>query len=410
MKQIENLWKERVQLHTVELRKYLKYIFNDHLLFVAIFALGAGAFYYNGWVKTLDESFPVAWVMGIILGLFLTMSPIYTFLKEADKVYLLPIEMKLKFYFRKAIHVSFMLQSYILLMILAACMPMYAKVTGNGFKSFFLILLILLIVKLWNLYLQWDVLKIQDYRISYIDWLVRFVVNCSFIYFIIERSLPWIYGLYILIFLGLYFIYHQATKEKTLKWDTLINKEEKRMSAFYRFANLFTDVPKLRGQVKRRKWLDPLLNFVQYDQKNTYSYLFIRTFMRTSEYFGLFIRLLLIGGFLLYFSDQFYLVLGISIIFLYLTGFQLIPMIRFHELKIWQFLYPVQRSFKEKSFIKLLHVILLVQSVIFGVIVLISNKWESGLIVLIVNIVFSLGFVKWFVPSRIKKINKGTIF
>ena len=46
MKQIENLWKERVQLHTVELRKYLKYIFNDHLLFVAIFALGAGAFYY----------------------------------------------------------------------------------------------------------------------------------------------------------------------------------------------------------------------------------------------------------------------------------------------------------------------------------------------------------------------------
>lgn len=78
-------------------------------------------------------------------------------------------------------------------------------------------------------------------------------------------------------------------------------------------------------------------------------------------------------------------------------------MIRFHELKIWQFLYPVQRSFKEKSFIKLLHVILLVQSVIFGVIVLISNKWENGLIVLIVNIVFSLGFVKWFVPSRIKK-------
>ena len=41
-----------------------------------------------------------------------------------------------------------------------------------------------------------------------------------------------------------------------LKWDLLIAQEEKRMASFYRLANLFTDVPKLKDTVKRRKWLD----------------------------------------------------------------------------------------------------------------------------------------------------------
>ncbi|MGE8205139.1 ABC transporter permease [Heyndrickxia sp. NPDC080065] len=406
MKQIESLWKERVQLYIHDLRRYLKYIFNDHLLFVVIFALSAGAYYYSGWVKTLNADFPIGWVMGILLGIVLTMSPIYTLLKEADKVYLLPIEMKLKSYFRKAIFLSFFLQAYILLMLLAVCMPMYAKVSGNGFKSFWYILIILFILKIWNLFLQWDVLKLQNQKLAAIDWIIRFILNMSFIYFIIERVDIWINAIYILLYLALFVVYHQKVKEKTLKWDILINREQKRMSAFYRFANLFTDVPKLKGQIKRRKWLDPVLQFVQYDQRNTYTFLFARTFIRSSEYFGLFVRLTLIGGVLLYFSGQQYLLIGIPILFLYLTGFQLIPMIRYHELKIWQYLYPVEGSLKGKSFLQLLNIFLFVQSIIFGIIVLLRHSWENGLFVLILGIVFSFIFIKWYVPSRLRKINQ----
>lgn len=40
MRQIENLWQERMQAYTKELRRYFKYMFNDHLLFVLIFGGG----------------------------------------------------------------------------------------------------------------------------------------------------------------------------------------------------------------------------------------------------------------------------------------------------------------------------------------------------------------------------------
>lgn len=406
MKQIESLWKERVQLYIHELRRYLKYIFNDHLLFVAIFALGAGTYYYSGWVKTIDESFPIGWVMGILLGIFLTMSPIYTLLKEADKVYLLPIEMKLKSYFQKAIRLSLFVQAYLLLMILAACMPMYVRASGNGFQSFLYILIILVILKVWNLCLHWDVLKFQNQRLSIIDWVIRFILNVSFLYFIIEMAAPWVYGIYILIYLAVFLFYHRLAKEKTLKWDVLIDIEQKRLSAFYRFANLFTDVPKLKGEVKRRKWFDPIFNMITYDQNNTYRFLFARTLIRSSEYFGLFLRLTIIGGVILFFSEQIYLCIGIAILFLYLTGFQLIPMVRYHELKIWQYLYPVNRALKDQSFLHILTMCMFVQSVFFGIIVFISNTWGNGLIVLLIGILFSIIFVKSYVPNRLRKMNR----
>ncbi|MED3651490.1 ABC transporter permease [Heyndrickxia sporothermodurans] len=407
MKQIESLWKERVQLYIHELRKYLKYIFNDHLLFVAIFALGAGAYYYNGWVKTLDESFPIGLVMGILLGLFLTMSPIYTLLKEADKVYLLPIEMKMASYFRKSILFSFVIQAYLLLMLLAICMPMYVQASGNGFQSFLYILIVLFILKVWNLYLQWDMLKIQDQRTAIFDWLIRFVLNSCFIYFIIERANPWIYGLFIILYLALFVFYHRTVKGKTLKWDVLIDKEQKRLNAFYRFANLFTDVPKLKGQVKRRKWLDWIFQFISYEQKNTYTFLFARTLIRSSEFFGLYMRLSIIGAILLYFSNQMYLSIGISILFLFLTAFQLIPMVNYHELKIWQYLYPVDRTFKEKSFLTILTVSIFIQSIFFGVVVLFSQSWLNGLIVCLAGILFSVIFTKSYVPVRLRKMSRS---
>jgi ABC-2 type transport system permease protein len=407
MKQIDNLWKERLQLYSIEMRRYLKYIFNDHLLFVAIFALSGGAYYYSSWVKTIDSSFPIGLVMGIVLGICLTVSPIYTLLKEADKVFLLPIETRLHFYFRKAISLSFVIQAYILLMVLAVLMPMYVQSTGSSYRSFFYLLIVILIMKYWNLLLQWAALKYQDNQVALIHWIIRFALNSVFIFFIVEKASFWLIGLLILLFIGAFIYFHQGVKAKTLKWDLLVEKEERRLTAFYRFANLFTDVPKLKGQIKRRKWLDPFINGIRYDQKNTYRFLFARTFIRASEYFGLFVRLTILGGLILFFSDQRYLMMGIAILFLYLTGFQLIPMIRFHELKIWMNLYPIQGDIKVKSFLKVIHIVLNIQAVIFGVLAIISSTWLNGVIVFIVSIVFVFILVKVYIPSRLRKIGEN---
>ena len=86
-----------------------------------------------------------------------------------------------------------------------------------------------------------------------------------------------------------------------LKWDLLISQEEKRMASFYRLANMFTDVPKLKDTVKRRKWLDIFINRIAFSRDKTYLYLFSRAFLRSSDYLGLFIRLTVIGALAIYF-------------------------------------------------------------------------------------------------------------
>ena len=72
------------------------------------------------------------------------------------------------------------------------------------------------------------------------------------------------------------------------------------MHRIYKFIQLFTDIPEVSSTVKR-KYLDPLLGVVKKTSENTYAYLFIRSFLRGSEYSGLLFRLILVGGVLLFF-------------------------------------------------------------------------------------------------------------
>ncbi|MCR2821070.1 ABC transporter permease [Lederbergia panacisoli] len=406
MKHIDELWRDRFQSYMKELRRYLKYMFNDHLLFVLIFGGGAAIYYYSGWVKTLTSGFPVGIVMAFILGVVLTVSPISTFLKEADLVFLLPLETKLSSYFRKGLSVSFIGQSYIILLILAACMPMYVQVTGNGFSMFFYMLMLALALKIWNLIIHWQLLKIRDSFVHVYDWIIRYIFNALLFYFFIEKASYWFFGVVLLI-MAVFTIYvKEASKNKTIKWEILIEKEQGRMQAFYHAANMFTDVPHLKGKVKRRIWLDPVFSMIPYGKESTYRFLFARTILRTSEFSGLIVRLTLISIFIIIFSGNFYLSIAISLLFLYLTGFQLFPILRKHELIIWTSLYPVEHSQKRDAFQKLLFQVLLVQAVLFGLCAFVSIGLQNGIIVLFISIAFTLLFAKIYAPGRIVKLDR----
>ncbi|WP_019721770.1 ABC transporter permease, partial [Heyndrickxia coagulans] len=264
MNEIDLLWKERFASYLKNLRRYTRYIFNDHLLFVLIFGLGAAAFYYSRWVKHLSPDFPVALVMGLLLGLFLAASPVYTLLKEADRVFLIPMEMRMRPFFKKAILFSFSIQAYLLLFVLAALMPMYAAVTGHGFGRFFGLLVLLLALKMWNLLLSWNVYKLPEPYAPVFDWIIRFALSAAFVFLVVNEASLFLVGILAAVMLGLFLYFYQLAQKRTLRWDALIEREQRRLMGFYRFANLFADVPELKGQVKRRKWLDPLLAGIRY--------------------------------------------------------------------------------------------------------------------------------------------------
>ncbi len=398
----KKLWKDRSGHRLKEFGVYLRYILNGHLVVVLLFLIGTAAFYYQNWISTLSAEFPAAIIIALLLGVFLTHSPVYTFLLEADQVFLIPLETKLKGYFFRAGLVSLVFQGYIVLMVLAILMPMYAHVSANGFKSFFIFLFVLLIMKAWNIAVSWRIHYYVQPSVYVWDMIVRFFINAIFTFLLFNNANVLFLIIFIFIMAAYYQSFFMRTKKMGLKWDLLITQEEKRMASFYRLANLFTDVPKLKDTVKRRKWLDLFINRISFSQENTYLYLFARTFLRSSDYLGLFIRLTVIGAIALYFISFGVGQLVLSLLFIYLTGFQLLPLSNHHQNKLWIDLYPVSLKHKTNAFQSILLSILYIQSSIFTMIILVKGEWLFSVIVLLSGILFSFLFVNVYSKKRLK--------
>ncbi|MCH1626811.1 ABC transporter permease [Ferdinandcohnia quinoae] len=400
----KDLWKKRSVQYFNEVKRYLRYMLNDHLLIALIFLLGGAAYYYNKWLKELPDHFPYALIIAVIFAFILTNSRIQTLLKEPDLVFLLPIEKKLNPYFQRAFWFSFMFQSYVLLLVFAVAAPLYLAATGRSFLSLLVIFGFILLSKVWNLLLSWNVQYSNEPSTRYTDFIIRLLVNFVLVYLLFSNANLIFIGSIALIMIVLLVYFQRVASQKGIKWDYLIDLESRRMMAFYRLANLFTDVPKLKEQVKKRAWLNWSTSFIKYSKKNTYSYLYIRTFLRTSDYLGMFLRLTIIGGLFLYFADFKYGNAVIVVLFIYLTGYQLITLWRHHSLKIWIQLYPVRDSTKEKSFLQILFVLLVIQSILFTFILIVANGLFIAFVALLIGILFSYVFVYFYVKVRVKKL------
>ncbi|MED1623363.1 ABC transporter permease [Bacillus pseudomycoides] len=398
------LWKERFKYFLKEVRTYSKYVFNDHLKFIFVFIIGAGAYYYQQWLQTLTPSFPTALVMAVLLGLVLTAGSIQTLLKEADLVYLLPVEEKLKPYFTKAFLFTFMIQLYVIAIVAAALAPLYFQQMKQTGGAYIWIVAALVLVKAWNLFVAWEKSFLTDQGMQRADWFVRFLCNGLFVYFLVERTSVIYIGVILFVMVVYLAFMYQKVQGKPLNWEYLIAEEGKKMMRLYRIANMFVDVPALKERVSRRKWLDFVLSMI--GEKRTYLYLYTRTFLRSGNYFGLYMRLLAIGGVILYFIPFLYGRFIVSIVFLYLIGYQLLSLWKHHRLKLWLDLYPVTVEEKKKDFLKLLNAILYIGSVVFTIIFAFATKdIIMTCILLAASIVFSIAFVYQYGAKRIERLN-----
>lgn len=394
------LWKERFQKTSRELKNYSRYIFNGHFVIVMMFLIGGGSYYYQSWVKTLTPDFPAAFIVAVLLALVLTYSPIYTFFLDADRIFLLPLETELTKYVQRSFIVSFFVQIYLLVLIFLALLPMYLQIYKASLQMLTWFFVFMLVVKGWNMIMRWKVQFFVESSVHITDSFVRYFLNAAFLYLLFSQANMIYFTILLIVMLlqAIYFI--RQTKTKGLQWEWLIALEEKRLNSFYRLANMFTDVPKLRARVKRRKWLDWLLTFITNRQSDTYLYLFTRTFLRAGDYFGLFVRLTIIGMLAIYFIPNEYGRVAFALLFIYLTGLQLLPLWKHHENKLWVDLYPVKNDCKLTSFQKLLMTVLSTQLVIFTVLLLIVDTW----FVAVAFTLIGFGLIYYFVYLYCKKL------
>lgn len=403
---IKELWRKRQVQHFKEISRYLRYMLNDHLLIALLFLGGGGAYYYNYWLQDVPNNFPYAFIIALVLGIILTGSRVQTLLKEPDLVFLLPIEKKLTPYFQKAFWYSLFSQIYLLLIVFAIAAPLYLAVTDKTFSSLFAIFVIVLLCKAWNLLMTWFTQHYTESSTYYTDIVIRLVLNIIIMYLLFSGASILFIGSVVVIMIGLLLYFHKAVENKGLKWNTLIELEAKRMLTFYRIANLFTDVPKLKERVKKRPWLNWVTGFIAYSKKNTFRYLYSRTFLRTSDYLGMYVRLTIIGGLVIYFVPFQYGKAFVMILFLYLTGYQLITLWRHHSLKIWVQMYPVSEATKLASYLQFLFQLLVVQCVLFTVILFITVNISTSFILLVTGLVFIYLFVFFYTKGKIRKLER----
>jgi ABC-2 type transport system permease protein len=186
----EIFFKQRLSDHMKELNRYLRYIFNQHLAIAMLFIISGLAYYYQQWLETISPDFPAALLIGAVFGLLVSYSPVRTMLKEADLIFLLPLEPKMHRYFRLTIGYSFFTQLYLLLLAAAALAPLFfAADLGDNFTSYLLVFIVMLIFKLWNLYMNWWMLKIRNVNNRRLEQTLRVMLNVGSFWLLVRGDL-----------------------------------------------------------------------------------------------------------------------------------------------------------------------------------------------------------------------------
>jgi ABC-2 type transport system permease protein len=395
-------YKNRITAHLKETSRYLRYIFNGHLVIAMFFFIAVAAYYYQRALAELPESFPAAIVIGASFGLAAGYSPVRTLLKEPDLVFLITAESKMTAYFRNSLIYSFIIQLYVILLIAAALGPLYFAAFPERAGSVYLwTVAVLIIFKLGNLIANWWMLKVRDSRVRQAETGVRAALNVAVFYFMVNGDmLP--AGIVTVLFAFVFlYAFNLSGKQAGLHWSLLVEKDNQRMQAFYRIANMFADVPHLKAPIKKRKWLVSLFTKLPLIKKHTYDYLYRITFIRSGDYLGMYFRLILIGLIAIYFIPNEILKVLLGVLFLYLSSFQMMSLYKHHRTILWLDLYPVDPDIRKSSLIHLLFQLTLIQTVIFALMFLVMQLYLFSAIMLAAGIIFNYLFIHGYVKQKL---------
>lgn len=396
---MNNLWKKRLNLYLKRMIKYYRYVFNDHFVIALLFLLGGISYTYSNFIKSLNVDLSYPWAKPVVIIALLVMlqfGKVGTLIDEPDKVFLLPQEKGMREYLMKAQKRAWVSNSVIQIVVWIVLLPfIYYGVHLNLVESIILLLsqVALKVAQVNLFFIRAFEAKYQAGKYSLIfNYVVPLIVYMLGLYASIYFALG--------ITVGLILYLKSLPKNKIIQWNYLIDVEKLRLMRKYSFFNLFTDVPQVKKKAKRRKYLDWLIPKF----KNVYGYLFIRAIIRNGEYSGLYIRLTVIEFIVLLFIPKFWLSLVIGMLFIYLIGFQMLPLYKYFDDNVFVHLYPLETNSKGKEFKSILLALLIINAFLatIAVYIAIQNILLSGAFLALV-LVESILFVYGYANLRLEK-------
>lgn len=391
---------KRYKNHLKELSKYSKYVFNDHLMIILFFLFGGLMLSY---INFLDHGYKIPVVLGRLLVLVISLvlikiGKLATLFQEADSVFLLPKEAKLKQYLDKSLVFSFIVPLVCMLFSFFFLWPLIKMNHIYSLVDYLALIFTIAIFKWDNLIYQGISVYLKTVNINWQKWLIPVALLLIF--------LPYgVYGsLMISILNTIYLLSVYKKKSSILDFTKAIELEKARMQQIYKFLNLFTDVPNIQITVKRRKYLDGLINKIPKIKSNTYRMLYYSELCRGNVYGGLLIRLSLISLVIVILSNSYTFSLIISAIFLFLLLIQCLSLYQEFDYQLLTKIYPISKQIKKQNFRKVMMELSLVM-IIIDILGFLRYGLIYSLIGAAILILFSVIFNYLYLPSYLKKQN-----
>ncbi|WP_049389030.1 ABC transporter permease, partial [Staphylococcus capitis] len=130
-----SLFNRRYKAIRKEKSYYNKFIFNGHFTVFLLILLGAFIFGYGEWLQHIPQHIDYALFASIAVAL-VSLFPIRTLLKDADKIFLLPFEKHMKDYMQVSLIYSYSSRIFLQVILLIILFPLFYKLNDNHFAFY----------------------------------------------------------------------------------------------------------------------------------------------------------------------------------------------------------------------------------------------------------------------------------
>lgn len=394
---MNELAKKRLSINFKQSLKYLMLVFNDFFIIALIFMFGALMFWYAQSMKTMPANL---WfyepIVGAVLWLPLLAGHLVTLVKKADLQFLFTQDEQMDDYLKPMLAYSLILPTILLLLVAGILFPFATVKAGISPLNYGLSVIIAFLFKFTQLEIEKKNLLFGN-KIS--DWLINLLT-------LLVLSFGMYYPLIIIVGLGIvlsmvgYFI---ARKNQMFDWRYAVNKEQARKNRVYALFSMFTDVEEKQVDIKRRKYLDFLLP-KSLAKENPNKFLYRRSLLRNPENLNLFVRMTVFAILVSWLVQNWAWALGMSALIIFLTVYQLLPMVNEFDSNIMYRVYPIVRKNRGQDLVKVLTSGLLIQWLLISVFWLLLLPIDLHLLeAIILLLVFTLLVTLIYLPYKTKK-------
>lgn len=363
MNKARQLFYDRKARNDKEVAYYSKFIFNGHFIVFLTIAFGALMLQYSQLLKNLPDNINYNLIIAVILAA-LTVTPLRTFMKSADSIFLLNFERDMAPYFKQAIIRSGSLRTLLFIVMGGLLAPLYMERTALVVGY-----ICAIVLGVWMIYsglvMRHLMMKLGITN-GYISLLI-FLMALSGIYTSLE-GLPITIISIILFTLGLIYLFNKNAAHRLLNFDHYIDYEHQLYQAQNKLINMFTDVKGMKDKAVRRRYFDALLpRKSHYTKAHMFEYLFIRNFVRSNDSMWIVVRLIAVGCILMWLVHQYVVGLIIGLFFSYAIIMQASQYYKMQAFSLWPKVWPTPESLVLQGFRKFMRKLTIVTTTVIAV-------------------------------------------